>query len=198
MSEISPAAVPVPLPEIKPKVAEAAAASNLGPLREACVEGNPFTKGLLWIVAAAACIGLLTLFSWLGVTYDVGWLRVFVCLLGIGALFSIFFAVQTLVRGFRATYWYENGLVYLKNGRVQVMPWSQVDEMLLWKAGGKSSMKGLMLSYIVVGFDGQKFSVAANGERDPGDSFGGRLCGQVAQLGRPVKDSGPYVGRMRP
>ena len=111
---------------------------------------------------------------------------------------SLYFTVTSLVRGFRATYWYENGLVYLRNGRVQVMPWSQVDEMLLWKAGGKSSMSGVMMSYIVVGFDGQRFSVAANGEREPGDTFGGRLFAMVVQLGRPVKDSGPYVGRMRP
>jgi hypothetical protein len=73
-----------------------------------------------------------------------------------------------------------------------------VDELLLWKAGGKTDglMYGKLLCYYIMTFDGRKVGVEARSAQ--GDKTLGEHLQQVVQrLGRPVKDSGPYTGRLR-
>jgi hypothetical protein len=56
-----------------------------------------------------------------------------------------------------ATYLDERGLVRTKNRRVQTVPFSDVDELLLWRAGGNNRWTGNLLSYYVVTRDGRKY-----------------------------------------
>jgi hypothetical protein len=87
------------------------------------------------------------------------------------------------------------GRVHLRSGEICAAGWSEVDELWSWTAGGK--MAGTLLCYYLATFEGQKI---ANGlMTESGDrSLGERLHETVRQLGRPVKDSGPYVRRLRP
>lgn len=64
-------------------------------------------------------------------------------------------------------------------------------------AGGDNFLTGQLLCYYVVTVDGRKVpveSAVAKGETP----LGPQLEQIVAQLGRPVVDSGPLVGKMRP
>jgi hypothetical protein len=72
-----------------------------------------------------------------------------------------------------------------------------VEQLLLWRAGGKSRFAGSLLTYYVVTRDGRKVPVEAK-SKSGDDSLGMRLQEMVREYGRPVVDSGPYVGRMRP
>ena len=92
---------------------------------------------------------------------------------------------------------FAGGLVHTKNGKFQVVAWPEVDELLLWRAGGKTAMAGKLLCYYVVTFDGRKVPIelqSAKGDK----TLGERLQQIVTGLGRPVVESGPYSGRLRP
>jgi hypothetical protein len=180
-----------------PKVAQAAAGRGLGPLVHAQKSTNPFANFAFGMGAAVALVLLFFGLAWVAVQLHfrpLGWLA-FLCL--IGALIAVVMACAALYAGFTATYLFTGGLAHTKNGNVQAVTWPEVDELLLWRAGGKTAMAGKLLCYYVVTFDGRKVGVelqSAKGDK----SLGEQLQQIVARLGRPVVESGPYSGRLRP
>lgn len=187
------------VPAVQPpaKVAEAAATRSLG----ACVQTqkgpSPIGNFLFGISAAAGLVLVAMLLNW--VVSAIHWrLLAFLAFLCIAfALIVIVYSFMALLAGFTATYLYTHGLIHVKNGKVQTVTWQELDELWLWKAGGKAALAGKLLTYYVVTYDGRKVLVeAASAKGDK--SLGERLQKIVRERGRPVKDSGPYVGRMRP
>jgi hypothetical protein len=189
-----PAAPAEPLP---PKVVQAAAGRGLGHPTYVQKGANPFGNFAFGLGAAVALVLLFFGIAWVAVQIHLralAWLG-FLCL--IGALIAVVMAFAALLAGFTATYLFAGGLVHTKNGKVQVVTWPEVDELLLWRAGGKSAMAGKLLCYYVITFDGRKVPIelqSAKGDK----TLGERLQQIVEGLGRPVVESGPYSGRLRP
>ena len=189
-----PAAPSEPLP---PKVAQVAAGRGLGPVTYLQKGSNPFSNFAFGIGAAVALVLVFLGLGWVSVQIHfraLAWLA-FLCL--IGALIAFVLAFAALVAGFTATYLFTGGLVHTKNGKVQVVAWPEVDELLLWRAGGKTAMAGKLLCYYVVTFDGRKVPIELQSAK--GDKTLGEQLQQIIKgLGRPVVESGPYSGRLRP
>ena len=187
-----PAAPSEPVP---PKVAQAA--TGLGQPTYLQRGTNPFSNFIFAIGAAVALVLVGLGLGWVTTQIHLralAWLA-FLCF--IGALIAVIFAFAALLAGFTATYLFAGGLVHTKNGRVQVVAWPDVDELLLWRAGGKTAMAGKLLCYYVVTFDGRKVPIelqSAKGDK----ALGEQLQQIVTKLGRPVVESGPYSGRLRP
>jgi hypothetical protein len=112
------------------------------------------------------------------------------------ALFAVIMAIRALLAGFTATYVFTNGLVHTKNRKIDVVTWPDIDELLLWKAGGKTTFRGKLLGYYLITLDGRKLALEARSAK--GDGTVGEVLQQIVRdLGRPVRDSGPYTGRLR-
>jgi hypothetical protein len=185
-----------PLDAAPLKVTQAAADRHLGTLVMWQKGSNPFGNFFFGIACAVGLVVVGLLLAWAASATKVRALAWLTCILWVIAVIVATYSVMALLAGFTATYLYTNGLVHLRNGKTEAASWPEVDELLLWKAGGKTSIAGTLLSYRVVTFDGRKISVelASNtGDR----TLGEQLQQIVRQLGRPVTDSGPYVGRMR-
>jgi hypothetical protein len=182
------AAKPPPAP-----VASAAAARNLGTLRRAQTGHNPITNFVTGLVASAVLLGLMWLLSWFQSQWAFflwRWLALAICPVFV---LSVLYTLIAPFGGFKGTWRYDGGLVYRKNRKVTVLAWSEIDEVQLWKAGGDGVMRGKLLSWLVIGYNGAKIDIDAKEDK----SFGEEICGIVASLGRQVKDGGPYVGKLR-
>jgi hypothetical protein len=183
-----------PLP---PKVAQAAAGRALGQVTYLQKGSNPFSNFAFGIGAAVALVLVFLGLGWVSVQIHfraLAWLA-FLCL--IGALIAVVLAFGALIAGFTATYLFAGGLAHTKNGKIQVVAWPEVDELLLWRAGGKTSIAGKLLCYYVVTFDGRKVPIELQSAK--GDTTLGEQLQQIVKsLGRPVVESGPYAGRLRP
>ncbi|OLB65667.1 MAG: hypothetical protein AUI10_05660 [Actinobacteria bacterium 13_2_20CM_2_72_6] len=186
-----------PAEQLPPKVVQAAAGRGLGQTTYVQKGSNPFGNFAFGIGAAVALVLVFFGIAWVAVQIHfrpLAWLA-FLCL--IGALIAVIMAFGALIAGFTATYLFAGGLVHTKNGKVQVVTWPEVDELLLWRAGGKTAIAGKLLCYYVVTFDGRKVPIelqSAKGDK----TLGEQLQGIVKSLGRPVVESGPYSGRLRP
>ena len=188
---------PAPAEAPPPKLVEAANGRQLGTLMMWQKGSNPFGNLLFGIAVAVGMIVVALLLGWAASATGVRALAWLTCLLIVVAVIVLIYSVMALLAGFTATALYTNGLAHIKNGKVATATWQEVDELWLWKAGGKTALAGSLLAYYVVTFDGQKIPVELASNK--GDkSLGEQLQQIVRQLGRPVKDSGPYVGRMRP
>lgn len=180
-----------------PEVIQAAASRRLGQLVAAQRGTNPIGNLTFGIGGGIALIAGGILVAWIGSLIDVGALRFIACPMLVFGVIVLVYAVMALFAGFTATYLFENGLVHTKNKKIDTVAWSEVDQLWLWKAGGDNILTGQLLCYYVVTLDGRKVpveSAVAKGEQP----LGPQLEQIVAQLGRPVVDSGPLVGRMRP
>jgi hypothetical protein len=187
----------VPSEPLPPKVAQAATGRGLGQLTYLQKGTNPFSNFAFGIGAAVALVLVGLGIGWLTSQIHLralAWLA-FLCF--VGALIAVIFSFMALFAGFTATYLFAGGLVHTKNGKVQVVAWPEVDEMLLWRAGGKTAMAGKLLCYYVVTFDGRKVPIELQSAK--GDKTLGEQLQQIVKgLGRPVVESGPYSGRLRP
>ena len=190
-----PPAQPVQPPP--PKVGEAAAARQLGRLMMAQKGSNPFGNLAFGIGIAVVLVLVALGLGWAASATGIrvlGWLT---CLLIVGAIIVLVYSVMALLAGFTATYLFQNGLAHTKNGKVEVVTWPEIDELWLWKAGGKTAVAGTLLCYYIVTFDGRKIPVEP--ASDKGDKgVGQQLEHIVRSLGRKITDSGPYVGKLRP
>jgi len=180
-----------------PKVVEAAASRQLGPLVVGQQGSNPFGNLLFGFGAAVVIAGLSILAMWGGAELEIRAIAVLGCLGIVISVIVLIYSVMALLAGFTSSYLYANGIVHVKNGKVEAAAWSEVDELWLWKSGGKTALAGKLMCFYVVTFDGRKIPV------EPMSKSGDRTLGEqlqqiVRNLGRPVKDSGPYVGRLRP
>jgi hypothetical protein len=187
----------VPSEPLPPKVAQAATGRGLGQLTYLQKGANPFSNFAFGIGAAVALVLVGFGLGWLTSEIRLRALAWLTVLCFIGALIAVVLSFAALLAGFTATYLFAGGLVHTKNGKVQVVAWPEVDELLLWRAGGKSSLAGKLLSYYVVTFDGRKVPIELQSAK--GDKTLGEQLQQVVKgLGRPVVESGPYSGRLRP
>src|SRR2546430_9640177 len=137
-----PAAPSEPVP---PKVAQAATGRGLGQLTYLQKGTNPFSNFIFAIGAAVALVLVGLGLGWVTTQIHLralAWLA-FLCF--VGALIAVIFAFAALLAGFTATYLFAGGLVHTKNGRVQVVAWPDVDELLLWRAGGETAVVGQLL-----------------------------------------------------
>ncbi|GAA1653386.1 DUF6585 family protein [Actinoplanes couchii] len=180
-----------------PEVIQAAAARQLGQLVAAQRGTNPVGNLVFGIGGGIALIVAGILVAWIGSALDFGALRFVACPLMVFGVIVLGYAVMALFAGFTATYLFENGLVHSKNKKLETVAWPEVDQLWLWKAGGDNFLTGQLLCYYVVTTDGRKVpveSAVAKGETP----LGPQLEQIVAQLGRPVVDSGPLTGKMKP
>jgi hypothetical protein len=179
------------------KVSDAAAQAELGKLVVTQQGSHPVGNLVFGLVVAGVLVASGFLLSWLTgiVELRVVAFLAFVCF--VLALIVFAMSLAALASGFTATYLYERGLVHTKNVRLKTVAFSDVDELLLWRAGGKTALAGTLLAYYVVTRDGQKIAVEAKSKSGE-DSLGLRLQEIVREHGRPVVESGPYVGRLRP
>jgi VanZ family protein len=192
-------ATPPPLapPEPPPaKVAQAATDRALGAIVAAQKGSNPLGNFVFGIGAAVVLIGVGLGVAWLAAQIGFRALAYLALLCFVGALIAVVLSFAALLAGFTATYLYAGGVVHTKNGKVQVVAWPDLDEMLLWRAGGKSAIAGTLLCYYLITFDGRKVPIekqSAKGDK----ALGEHLQQIVKNIGRPVVDSGPYTGRLR-
>ncbi|SDS60420.1 DUF6585 family protein [Actinoplanes derwentensis] len=180
-----------------PEVIQAAASRQLGALVAAQRGSNPIGNLAFGVGGGIALILGGFLVGWISSLIDFRPLAFLACPMIVIGIIVLIYAVMALFAGFTATYLFENGLVHTKNKKIDAVAWSEVDQLWLWKAGGDNVLTGHLLTYYVVTFDGRKVPVeAAVGKGQ--EPLGPRLEQIVAQLGRPVVDSGPLVGKMRP
>jgi len=88
----------------------------------------------------------------------------------------------------------EHGLIRSKNGRLRAVPWTQVRELRLWRAGG--AIAGTLLAYYVVTTDRKLIGIAAKVKHGR-DEFGDHLQRLVSAVGAPVVEGGPALGERR-
>jgi hypothetical protein len=179
------------------KVSDAAAKADLRGLIMAQQGSHPVGNLVFMLVVAGVLVGAGFLLSWVTGIVEIRAVAFLGLVCFVLAFIAVAMSVAALAAGFTATYLYERGLVHTKNRRVQTVPFSDVDELLLWRAGGKNRWTGNLLTYYVVTRDGRKVPVEARSNSGD-DSLGLRLQDIVREYGRAVVDSGPYVGRMRP
>lgn len=177
-------------------VADAAARGQLGRLVMAQQGGNPPGNVIFVLVGAGVLLGFALLWGWLGATTGVRVLHSIGLLCLALAVVAVVLACAAPVAGFTATHLYENGLVHTRNRRVQAVAWSEVDEMLIRRTDG-SAAAGTVLAYSLITRDGRRVPVEAL-SRAGDNALAARLEEIVRSLGRPVVDSGPYTGRLRP
>lgn len=193
---------PVPLPPaptkaIPSKVAAGAQSRGLGDCLVVAAGSNPIGNFLFAVGAGVVLILVAFGLSWVGEKAGLRFLAYLVFLCFVGALIAAIFSVVALLAGFTASYLYQGGLVHTKNGRVQVVAWSDLDEVWRWRAGGNTALRGKLLCYYVVTFDGRKVPIEAKSAKGSSE-LGERLEQTAVSLGRKVSDSGPYTGRLRP
>src|SRR5262245_21306921 len=148
-----------PLEAPPPKVSEATATKQLGELVTAQKGSNPVGNLLFGIGAAVVLILIGVGLGWVPTKTGIRPLGFLTCILIVIALIIVVYSVMALFAGFTATYLYRNGLAHTKNGKVEVVAWPEIDELWLWKAGGKTGIAGMLMCYYVVTFDGRKVPV---------------------------------------
>jgi hypothetical protein len=186
----SPTVYSAVTPRPPAKVTQAAHRYQLGPLINARKGSNPLLTGGTGLLAGMALIALSVLLAFLGQRV----VALSVCALSFTALLL---AAAALLGGQHSGYVYQDGLVHVSRGKVEVLTWPEVSELLLWRAGGKGVLAGQLLSYYLVTTDGRKLRIEARFANNR-DLLGDQLQAAVTRLGRPVTESGPASGRLRP
>jgi hypothetical protein len=171
------------------RVRRAAEHSNLGALVMGG-KGTGFLRQLAVLLAVEAVLAGLLAAAMATGSRLLAWLPL-IGLLGV----AIVIAMRT-VSGPRRTYVFADGVVCTRFGAAKAARWDQVRELLLWRAGGKTFLAGKLLAYYLITQDGSKLAIEAR--TDGPDPLGEMVKDFVRRAGRPVVDSGPYHGRMRP
>jgi len=150
---------------------------------------DPLLTAVLILLGSAVPLVLLLAMAQAGIRSPklVGWA------LGI-LLVGIVMAIGRLVRGYLHVYLFEHGLIRSKNGRLRAVPWTQVRELRLWRAGG--AIAGTLLAYYVVTTDRKLIGIAAKVKHGR-DEFGDHLQRLVSAVGAPVVEGGPALGERR-
>jgi hypothetical protein len=171
-------------------VSGVAAERGLGALVCGQKGGNPFAGFARSMAYATAWLVALCGLGLLFQRWHAGPLQLLALPFLLGAVVAVVTAVRRLFAGFTATYLYANGLVHLKNGRVQVVTWPELDKLVLWEIGGR------LERYHLVTHDGRKVPVELASAQ--GDQTLGTMLQEIVQnLGRPIEAGGPSAGRSR-
>lgn len=179
------------------EVAQAAAQRALGDYLVAQQGSNPYSNSAVGLgIALVLFVGGFMGLGWVATRIHARPLATFAFVCAAVAVFAVIMAIRALRAGFTATYVFTNGVVHTKNRKIDVVTWPDIDELLLWKAGGKTTLRGKLLGYYIVTLDGRKLALEARSAK--GDGTVGEVLQQIVRdLGRPVRDSGPYTGRLR-
>jgi hypothetical protein len=176
-----------PSTEVPPAVAQVAAQRGFGSLISTRALANPVAMGLLGLVGAAVCLGLLILVSQIGegstgIVYGVlRFLALFACFAMFGALA---FGISSLVRGAQSNYIYPGGVIHKRNSSVRSYSWSEVKE-LRGIIATKGDSAGKLLHYQLTPTTGKPFLIPLN-IVDGRDEFLDHLIAALQQNGRPV------------
>jgi hypothetical protein len=174
-------------------VAAVAAGHQLGALRAVQAAPSPAGTLALGLALVLALFGVMAGLNGLDRHWHFFLWRALDVLVCPFFVISVGYTLIAPIVGLTGTWRYEGGLVHRRNRRISALPWSQVAEVQLWKAGGDGMMRGRLLSWLVIGVDGSAMDIEARQDT----TFGDQICAIVAGQGRPVNDSGPYVGRLR-
>ena len=186
--EVDPApgrAQPHPVPG---DIAELATRSGLGPLHRVQRGPSPFrTFARSMAYALGWLLGLCALGLFLA-RLDVGPLGLLAVPFLAGAIVAAIKAVRNLLVGFTTTYLFANGLIHVRNQRVDVIPWSDVDRLMV------SYFAGEQVCYRVATFSGRKIRIELeSADGDP--NLGLEVAHKVEELGRPIIATGPSSRR---
>ena len=187
--ELDPA--PAQQQPVPADIAQLATRGGLGSLHRVQRGRNPFATfarsmayALGWLIGLCL-VGLVASRSGVG---PLGFLAVpFLA----GAVVASIKAVRNLLVGFTTTYLYANGVIHVKNGRTTVVPWSDVDKLLLTYFAGEH------VCYHLATLRGRKLRIEL--ESSDGDpNLGLEVAQKVEQLGRPIVAVGPSSRRAHP
>jgi hypothetical protein len=179
------------------RIIRKAAAHDLGALVIAQRGSNPIANALFAAAVVAVLCLLIWGMAWAGQAYDLGFLRPLIILAVVGVVVGTIMMVMSLIAGFTSAYLFDNGVICTRNGIVSVARWQDVDRLLLWRAGGRTALRGKLLCYYVVTGNGRRMPIEAR-QGDQGDPLGEALQATMARMGRPVVESGPAAGVLRP
>jgi hypothetical protein len=114
-----------------PKVSRIAASHGLGHLLGSRKRANPFADAGGWLIVSMACFAVLYLSdTYLPPSVAGSFVhpiqRVVTVVFASLGLIAFAFAIRALALGARAYFIYAEGLVYLRNGKAQIVGWSDV------------------------------------------------------------------------
>lgn len=159
--------------EAPSRVVRAAADHDLGPFIAGNKGGNPFANALFALVVSALLLGAVVLVGSLGLK-----LLRRILIVGLAlSLLGLFFAVVTLLTGFRRFFLYANGVVRWQNGRVKVIHWRDVTSMTRTRLGN------IRTGYAINLADGKKVQIEAIENAEAGKLFGQQVEHVAAQTG---------------
>jgi hypothetical protein len=157
--------------EPPPNVTAMAHSRQLGPRLASRKLANPLAVFGLSILASAASLGMLILFSWIGQSVDgvlhaiVRFGGLFFCFAFVGALV---YGLATLARGAQSFHVYAGGFVHRRNSKVSAYNWPEVAE-LRPVIGKRGDTAGKLQSYQLVPRSGSPIGIplAIENGRDP-------------------------------
>jgi hypothetical protein len=179
----------LPTGEVPADVSQAAQARGFGPLMSVRQLANARNRFLLWLVIAAACLGLLIGISYLGSKMSVfdamysvvRFIGLFFCF---GMVFAIVTAIRTIVVGNRSYFVFGEGFVYRHNGKVQAFSWPEITGMqsVLGKRGDAA---GKLSHYNLLAEGGTSIMIPI-AIVDGRDEFLDHLMAALNRHGRPI------------
>jgi hypothetical protein len=172
-------------------IAHLATRGGLGPLHRVQRSRNPFATFARSMAYAIGWLIGLCLVGLVASRSGVGPLGVLAVPFLAGAVVAAIKAIRNLLVGFTTTYLFANGVIHVKNGRATVVPWSDVDKLLLTYFAGEH------VCYHLATLNGRKLRIEL--ESSDGDpNLGLEMAHKVEQLGRPIVAVGPSSRRAHP
>jgi hypothetical protein len=159
--------------EAPPRVAKVATEHDLGPFIAGVKGGNPFANAIFALVVSALLFGAMLLVGSLGLHV----LRRVLVVLFAFSFLGVFFALVTLLSGFRRFFLFANGIVRWQNGRVKAVSWHDVTDIVRTRLGN------IRTGYAITTADGSKLVVEAPENVDTGRLFGRQVEEVVARAG---------------
>lgn len=159
--------------EAPPRVAQVATEHDLGPFIAGMKGSNPFANAIFALVVSAILFGAMLLVGSLGFNF----LRRILLILFALSFLGVFFAVVSLLSGFRRFFLFANGIVRWQNGRVKVVGWRDVTNITRTRLGN------IRTGYTISTADGSSLVVEAVENADAGRLFGQQVEDVVARAG---------------
>jgi hypothetical protein len=172
---------------MQPDVTSLALSRGLGHPVDSRHLPHPLTRGLTMLGAAAACVALLVLVSWLAqdsssVLYEV--LHVVGLFFCFSTLFFVVTGIRVFVTGAQSFHVFTNGFVHRRNGRVRAYAWTEIAELKpVLQTRGEG--RGRLLHYALVPRHDKPVAIPV-ALVDGRDSFLDHLIGLLYQHGVPV------------
>jgi hypothetical protein len=180
-------------PTVAPeKVTRLAASRQLGRLVTSRKGENPVGNLVFCVVGALVLFAVAAGLGWLAGILEVRALAIGALLAALAGMFAVALGFYMLAQGFRATYAFEQGLVWSHNGRVDAAGWAEVDRLTLASMAGKPAH-----SAAIITLDGRRAPVAVRRENGV-DAVLDLLEQTVRNHHRPVVAAGGEATANRP